>query len=213
MRKHCPLIAVLALLALASLACQFTPVSSGGVLFQDDFSKKTGNWHTNQDDTGTTDYANNAFQIMINEDSTYRWTNPGDLSFKDVHIEVDASKAGGPDENDFGIICRYKDGENFYFFTISNMGDYAINKLKDGQESFIGMDDYQFDDTNIRTGDAANHIRADCVGSTLTLYVNGQQLIQVQDTDFTEGNVGLIAGSRNTAGVNINFDNFSVIKP
>ena len=43
----------------------------------------------------------------------------------------------------------------------------------------------------INQGAATNHIRFDCVGSTLTLYVNGFQVDQQTDTDYTTGNVGL----------------------
>ena len=65
----------------------------------------------------------------------------------------------------------------------------------------------------IQQGGAQNTIRADCVGSTLSLYVNGQKLDEVQDTEFASGDVGLIAGSFDTPGTDIHFDNFVVTKP
>jgi hypothetical protein len=65
----------------------------------------------------------------------------------------------------------------------------------------------------INTGTADNHLRADCVGDTLTLYANGVQLFQTQDSDFAKGNVGLIAGSYDTAPVTVYFDNFVVTQP
>jgi hypothetical protein len=55
--------------------------------------------------------------------------------------------------------------------------------------SFIGSDSLQPSDA-INQGPAANHIRADCVGSTLGLHVNGQKLIEVEDSSLTQGNVG-----------------------
>jgi hypothetical protein len=62
-------------------------------------------------------------------------------------------------------------------------------------------------------GSAKNHIRFDCVGSTLTLYVNSTQIAQQTDTEYTEGNVGLLAGTFDTVGTDILFDNFVVFKP
>ena len=65
----------------------------------------------------------------------------------------------------------------------------------------------------IRPGTALNQLRADCVGESLTLYVNGQLVAQVQDGAFPSGNVGLIAGTYDTLGVDIFFDNLVVREP
>ena len=43
--------------------------------------------------------------------------------------------------------------------------------------------------------------------------MNGQQLIQVQDAEFTAGDVGLIAGTYDVPGTDIRFDNFIVYQP
>jgi hypothetical protein len=53
----------------------------------------------------------------------------------------------------------------------------------------------------------------DCIGDTLTLFVNDQQLAQVRDNEFPSGDVGLIAGTYDTPGTDIRFDNFVVYKP
>jgi hypothetical protein len=43
--------------------------------------------------------------------------------------------------------------------------------------------------------------------------VNGIQLFEVTDSDFSSGDVGVIAGAYDTPGVEILFDNFAVLKP
>jgi hypothetical protein len=53
-----------------------------------------------------------------------------------------------------------------------------------------------------------NRIRGDCVGTTLTLYVNDRKLIEVDDRDLTSGRVGLSVES-----ANVIFDNFWVRTP
>ncbi len=134
------------------------------------------------------------------------------FNFDDVRIEVDASKAGGPEDNDFGVICRSTNSKNFYFFTISSDGYYGIGKFKSGVQILIGETSMLTSD-KIRRGEQINHIHADCVGSTLTLYVNGEKIRTVNDNDFRSGKVGLIAGAFDTPGTDIQFDNFSVLKP
>jgi hypothetical protein len=65
----------------------------------------------------------------------------------------------------------------------------------------------------VRQGNATNHIQAECNGSTLRLVVNGQQLAETTDSDFTSGDAGLLAGSFENPGTDILFDNFIVREP
>ncbi len=131
------------------MACQIgssTAIISGEtgeILFQDNFHDNSGGWYTYFDANGITDYENEGFRIYINEANAYYWTNPN-LSFTDTIIEVEATKLSGPEENDFGIICRYQDENYFYFFTISSDGYYGNAKIVDGAEFLIGMDELGF---------------------------------------------------------------------
>jgi hypothetical protein len=129
-----------------------------------------------------------------------------------VRIEVEAFKVGGDRDNRFGVICRAVDDDSFYTFIISSDGFYGIGMINDGAYQLIGMDALQPTDA-IQLGSAMNHIRADCVGDTLTLVVNGVQLAQVKDNTFSSGDVGLVAGSYTTPGTDIRFDNFIVYEP
>jgi hypothetical protein len=43
--------------------------------------------------------------------------------------------------------------------------------------------------------------------------VDDQQIATTQDTDFTSGNIGLIAGAFQEAGTDIAFDNLVVRRP
>src|SRR6185295_6876674 len=105
-------------------------------------------------------------------------------SFSDVSIEVDGAKFSGPDNNDFGIICRFVDDDNFYFLIIASDGYQVIGKYLAGQLQYVSATEMQSTDA-VKQGNATNHLRGDCVGSTLTLYVNGQQVASVTDTSFT----------------------------
>ena len=212
----------LVFLLLSSLACQTLsggsdapppPEGASGpkVLFQDDFSDSGSGWDSVRKEEGVTDYENGAYRIFVNTDNMDVWANPG-LSFTDVRIEVDATKAGGPDDNDFGVICRYEDVDNFYFFIISSDGYYGIGKVSGGEQNLIGADKMDTNDA-IRQGNATNHITVECVGSTLSLSVNGTHLQTVEDADFSSGDVGLLAGTYDEPGTDILFDNFVVTVP
>lgn len=217
MKSYLTLFILFSIFALSATGCEISPaiggeiVSPGGILFKDDFSDPNSGWMQGEDEFGKTEYSNGGFRIFVNSDLTGKVSIPR-LLFTDVIIEVDASKVAGPDDNDYGVICRYKDENNFYFFEISSDGYYSIGKFKDNQLVLVGMEQMQTSDL-IRQGQATNRIRATCIGSSLSLSVNGQLLSEVEDGDYSMGDVGLIAGTFETPGVEILFDNFKVFKP
>jgi hypothetical protein len=200
-------------------ACALTPppptaIPSGGVIFKDDFANEDGGWDKVTDEYGTTAYADGKYLISVTDTMSYLIADPetkGD--FSDVVIDVDAL-ASGETVHDMGILCRIQDTDNFYYFIISSDGFYAVGKFKDGEDTLIGSEEMTADENGvINTGSADNHLRADCIGNTLTLYANGEKLFETTDTDFTGGGVGLIAGAYEEAPVSVFFDNFVVTKP
>lgn len=187
--------------------------NQGRILFEDDFSDTSSGWDQKNSDTGITDYSGGSYRILVNQTRYDAWANPGQSFTGDVSVEVDATKNGGPDDNDLGVICRYQDVDNFYVFEISSDGYAVIGKMTAGNSiEYISSDKMESTDA-IHQGIATNHIRADCIGDTLTLYVNGAQVATVTDTDHTSGDVGLMAGTFDTAGADILFDNFVVRAP
>ncbi len=221
-RNMLPVLFGIGVLVLASLACQTlagggpalpqagSPQDSG-ILFRDDFSDTGSGWDTVRTEEGITDYENGAYRIFVNIQNNDVWANPG-LSFTDVHIAVDATKLGGPDDNDFGVICRYQDQDNFYFFLISSDGFYGIGKVANGEQQLLGAEGMSQSDA-IRQGAATNHIEAECNGSQLRLWANGTLLFTTEDTEFSSGDVGLMAGTFDTVGTDISFDDFVVTRP
>lgn len=205
------LIFLVVLLSLLATGCQANPASPGSLLFQDDFSKPTSGWLVGQDDRGLVQFDGGGLRILVTQPASARLTVPR-LSFRDVRIEVDTAKMGGPDDNNFGLVCRYQDEANFYFFEISSDGYFTVGKYKDGVMSLIGMTQMQSHNA-IHQGVAINHLRADCSGSTLAFYVNGKQLMGAEDQDLKSGDIGLIAGALKTPGTDILFDNLSVVQP
>ncbi|MCH7480709.1 MAG: hypothetical protein IIC79_04870 [Chloroflexi bacterium] len=180
-----------------------------GILFQDDFSDPNSGWDHFADADGSTDYQGGQYVIVVTAESLDLFANPGSDYPGDIIIEVTADKIGGVDDNNFGIICRYQDTGNYYEFLISSDGYFAIIKMTDRSGTFIGADGWA-ESSVIHTGDAVNTIRVECVGNTLRLFANGALLLQAQDSTFSGGDVGLIAGTFDVPGTIIAFDDFVV---
>jgi hypothetical protein len=185
--------------------------SPGEVVFQDDFSRPVSGWDRYYDATYSSDYHEGGYRIHVLERNTDAWAIPH-LDLADVQIEVDATRLGGPENNVYGVLCRYKDSRNFYFFLISSDGYSGIGVYKDGRRRLL-TDESLLPSEAVNQGDIPNHIRADCNGYQLRLFVNGILVAETQAAEFAGGDVGLIAGSYSQPGTEIIFDNFSVLQP
>jgi hypothetical protein len=185
---------------------------SGAILYQDDFSRPESGWDRYQDDVYSVDYSQDAYRFQLFTADTEVWARPH-LNFSDVRVEVIATKVNGPDDNIYGLICRYQDADNFYFFVVSSDGYAAIGLHKDGDGILLNEDTMQ-PAAVVQTGNTSNLIRAVCEGSELRLHVNDILVARTEDNEnWVEGDVGLIVGTFDQPDVEIEFDNFSVIKP
>ncbi len=180
-------------------------------LFFDDFSETGSGWDRFEGEIGSTAYREETYQIRVNEPNTDLFANPGQL-FKDVLIEVTATRLSGPLDNYFGVICRYQDEKNFYAAQISSDGYAGIFRMKNGVLKLLGHKQ-MIPAPAILGGEAANLIRFECVGQSLALTVNGAPLDLREDKSFNNGDVGLIAGSSEESGIWVAFDDFRVSLP
>jgi hypothetical protein len=185
------------------------PAKSGDVLYKDEFEDNKTGWARVANDDGIMDYDGGGYRILVRQPKFNFWSVP-EKNFKDVRVEVDAIKLNGPDENRMGLMCRYARGD-YYFFVISNDGYYAIGKFLGGMTLLLGQTEMQ-SASAIQTG-TMNHLRADCLGNTLTFYVNFTQVASVTDSDLPSGDVGVLAGAFTQPGVDVLFDHFVVLQP
>lgn len=225
----------LVMLLITSLACNVSyststqptdlPPDQGGpppesgdasLLFQDDFSSGSGNWGKTwgSSEGNSMGYADSGYRILVNSTQFILWGGSGNDFEGDVVIEVDAVKRGGAPDGYFGVICRDEivgEGEHFYFLIFDGNGSASINKFIENSGTTLT---YAQTDTIAALNEGGTvHIRAECIGNTLSLYVNDLQLVTVTDDSFTAGDAGLIAGTVDTPGTDVVFDNFLVRRP
>lgn len=186
--------------------------TSGQILLADDFSRNRYRWGVVDRAGGDIEIAYGGMVFSIELPNFMFWSVIG-KSFQDSLIEVDSMLVQGSVNNSLGMICRYQDEANFYGFMISHDGYYGIFKFVDG-DLVITSEGGSLGYSEAITQDGGlNHIQAICQGDRLSLLVNGTLLAAVNDDSFTEGKVGLLAGSYDEPGIILLFDNFKVIQP
>ncbi len=186
---------------------QEVPVS-GQVIYEEHFSGST-TWDEFESDNAKVSVDNGAYYAYVQPENYYAWGNSG-RRFEDALITVVAQPTQSVGNADFGVLCRYQDKDNFYALEISEDGYFAIWKQVDGE--YVALVDWTTSDLVPFDGSAVN-IQAACIGNTLALGVNGNILAEAQDDTFSSGDIGLIAGTWDTGGVEIRFDDVIVYAP
>jgi hypothetical protein len=207
------LVAQLAVRAAFAQADPNPSPTSGSILFQDDFIKPANGWMETKTDYAEFAYLDGEYRILLNKPDFNTYSLLPKQSFSNCSVEVDVRLAAGPSNGVFGILCRGEANEQAvqkaYVFAIRPDGFYAI--LKRTSPTFWDAIAYGKESKAIKPGNAVNHLRADCSGTTLTLYVNGEKLLEKTDTAFKAGQVGLVVTSQPKSDpMDVRFDNFVV---
>lgn len=205
-----PLVTLAALLALAALLVTY---STGDPLpWSDDFSDPASGWRTESDASAEVGYHEGAMRVFVKSPNRLAWAW-ADRDFSNFHLSVEAIQVAGPDDNEYGVQVRMEDNNRFYRFSISGDGYYQVSK-HDGAEWQVLSGEWSESDA-IHLGAAANHLEVVCQAATMTFLVNSVQLAQVEDADYSRGDIGLYAGSFRDPGlgVEIHFDNLTVTEP
>ena len=224
MKKKIKLYLFIAFIVLAILACNTNNTGNneggntannegltGELVFEDDFSDEDSGWFILSELEYSADYVDGGYLVGVYQEDYY-FVDAIGIGYSDVILEVDTEFYDGGVDNFFGLVCRYVDIDNFYGFAISTDGYFAILKSFEGEAEVIGTDDFQKSDI-IKQGERENHLRAECVGNHLALYVNGELLIETYDSDIPEGDIGFIVGTVSAETTQILFDNIKIYEP
>jgi hypothetical protein len=182
------------------------------VLFSDDFSDESGGWVTYDYYDGRVAYLNGC--LYVRDYTAYEESIYGEAQryFTDFILEVETWLVGGTDNNWQSVLCRCRDDyKSYYNFGISADGYFEILKFISGDRIVLVLPTYS---SYINQGlGAVNLIHIECIGSHLSLSVNGHLLEEVTDASFSSGDIALSAGALAGTFTEVAFDNIVVSKP
>ncbi len=175
--------------------------------FTDDFSDPSSGWRGGSYETYSHGYVQGQYSFQIDVPRWYVWSTAGH-NYQNVTLEASARSEGASD-NHYGLICRYNDGE-FYYFAVSGDGYYGIFRKVAGGDLLPLHDTAMQRSALIRTDGIANRLMVVCEDNLLAFYVNGELLARVEDATLSRGDVGMASGTLAQGGTLIWFDDLSV---
>jgi hypothetical protein len=165
-------------------------------------------WVVQTEENFELNYSGGGYRMFVNIFFAEIWSVRGQ-TYGDVRLEVDTALQAGPEDGFYGVVCRFQNDANYYSLVIDGQAGYRIFKKVGGQvEDLAGPSPSPVVQTQ-----GTNRLRADCIGETLRLFVNGELLAEVRDAEFSEGSVGMLAGTRAVPGTEVIFDNLLLAVP
>jgi hypothetical protein len=139
----------------------------------------------------------------------------GAQEYDDVRLDVSAENRGNNDNN-ISLICRYSPDQGWYEFNIANSGLYDIYYAQvepDNTVIYSKIADGGYN--KIKQGKDTNQIGISCASHTLTLFINGFQVNQVDDNQYVlkSGKVGVSVSSFEDPPAIVGFDWVKVSQP
>jgi hypothetical protein len=180
---------------------------TGKLLYSDDLAfRKISNFPVSSDANITKYFKNGRYHLSVIREGYSAWSFAG-RNFTDFVLSVNATQEIGPEDNDYGVVTRWKDAGNYSLFLISGDGFYSYAK----RENNAWVVPVNWTRSNaINTGNATNNIEVVSHGENLAFYTNGAKLGDYIDSKPVSGDVGLWVETITGGNVTIGFDGLKV---
>jgi hypothetical protein len=197
-----------------------TPTPKVPPLFADSFNNNDNGWDL-QGNPGRFSVALGHGTLALEDDSNrLLWELlPGNRTFRDFQLSVDAVLSKGDQINGYGIYIRGsldQDSQLSTYYRLELYGDgtYAVFKGTidaTGKSTPTQIVDYT-ESPAIQKQGGINHIAIVAKGSAMTLIVNGQTLKTITDSSYTSGSIALFVSNVQNAhaGAQATFSNLVI---
>ncbi|WP_460831193.1 hypothetical protein [Lysobacter humi (ex Lee et al. 2017)] len=201
--RHLPLL----LLAVAPVLYAATPV------LRDDFSRRTSGWSDNGSrghlSRGFSTYTpSGKYQMTPTADGTVGVSlAPKQAASPDVEIGADLFMYAGIGAGASGVVCRFRDHDNYYAFVASGAPGWLILKVQGGKPTPIARGTLP---KGVMPGAVEGRLQARCEGDRLRMAFGGRVVGEARDATFATGKAGLIVMGEAAAGTSATFDDVAL---
>ncbi|HRF96083.1 MAG TPA: DUF1080 domain-containing protein, partial [Aggregatilineales bacterium] len=120
---------------------------------------------------------------------------------------------GSASASGYGIIFRYYDEDNYNVFAVDGLGRYSIWVRYDGEWEELRDEDEDWtpDDAILPIGQM-NTLEIEVSEDTFTGYVNGKEIIEVEDDSLDDGGIGIYVASTSESNTNVIIASYRVME-
>ena len=113
----------------------------------------------------------------------------------------------------YGIIFRYQNEDNYNVFAIDGLGRFSIWVREDGEWVELRQtgEDWTFNE-NIMLIGQPNNLEIEVSENTLTGYINGNQVVILQDDSLDEGKIGIYVASTSDSNTNVTVMSYGIME-
>jgi hypothetical protein len=128
-------------------------------------------------------YSSSGDPGALSTPGTYIWT--GDAAWSNYTVSV---RLKSTDDDALGIMFGYQNTSNYYRFSMDQSRNYRrLVKVVNGSWTQLAQD------TQAYTQGVWYHVQVGMVAGVITVYIDGQQILQVNDSSFTGGRIALFS--------------------
>jgi len=200
------------------------PVSQAQQFFTEEFDTPlSGDWSTftitdpNLSDIEkvTVEADNGNLVWDLDSEYVYYYLFYNAFEYEDVTVEARADNRG-KNNNSVSLICRYDENIGWYEFNIANNGLYDILYAEVLDNGKIRYNRVANGGSNaIKQGKDVNEYSATCQGEELTLTINGDEVISIDERNYRlrSGQAGVSVSSFNVLPILIEMDWIRISEP
>jgi serine/threonine protein kinase len=120
---------------------------------------------------------------------------------------------GSASASGYGIIFRYIDEDNYNVFAVDGLGRYSIWVRYDGEweELRDADEEWTLDEAILPIGQM-NILEIEVYEDTFTAYVNGKEIIEVEDDSLDDGGIGIYVASTSESNTNVIIASYRVME-
>lgn len=196
------------------------PVPKGPPLFSDSFVSDAYGWNLQSLPGNYTVTLGHGALILEVEQHKLLWELlPGERTYSDFILTVDAVLSRGDQNNGYGVYIRgtanqASDLATYYRFELYGDGSYAIFKGtpdQTGHSTSTTIVDYTLNSV-IQPLGKLNHLMIIAKGTSISFIVNGQLLKTISDRSYTDGTVALFVSNLPQAklGAQVQFSQLAI---
>jgi hypothetical protein len=193
-----------------------TPIPTGtpelGILLEQDFDDPDNmHWYKRAGGNWAMGLAGRKYFMTVSAPKVEITSSRTWLKLDEVRIEADITHNNG--KGYYGFHCRESPGGNYYTIFITTDGYYGFGENRNDKLTVIESGPLPELDPPIDPK-GTNHVRADCRGNALTLYINGVAIDRTTIEGLGIGYVGMMIGTRiDEQRITVYYDNLVIYGP